>query len=98
MKFSKFVKTVGDLPDNANVCRPPAATVAILTPGFNATKHGKAERGSSPDDELSTACLADDTRLRFVLSSPIALPSTLVARDPCERGLTVIHKTSLNKH
>lgn len=86
------------IPDNANVCRPPAATVAILTPGFNATKHGEAERGSSPDDELSTACLADDTRLLFVLSSPTTLTSTLVDLDTWAPGLTVIHlKFSLIK-
>lgn len=78
------------LPDNANVCRPPAATVAILTPGLNATKQGKAERGSSPEDELSTACLFDDTRLLFVLSSPTALPSTPLDLDPPERGLSIV--------
>ena len=92
-----LIKTVGVLPDNAHVYLPPAASAAILTPEFNATKHWKAERCSSPDEELSTACLVHDTPLHFVLSPPIALPSTPVARDPCERELTVIHKNSLNK-
>ena len=82
------------IPDNANVWRPPAATVAILTPGFNATRQGNAERFSSPDVELSIDCLDDDIRLRFVLSSPPPLPSTLDTNptedfDPWERGLTV---------
>lgn len=83
-----------DLPDNANVWRPPAATAMILTPGFSVTRHGNAERFSSPEEELSAACLADDTRLLFVVSSP-PLPSVLdeappLDLGPWERGLTVI--------
>lgn len=83
-----------DLPDNANVWRPPAATAMILTPGFSVTRHGNAERFSSPEDELSADCLADDIRLLFVVSSP-PLPSVLeevppLDLGPWERGLTVI--------
>lgn len=70
-----FIQNMEKLPDNAKVCRPPAATVAIRTPGFKVTRHGKAERFSSPDDELSAVCFADDTLLRFELSSPLPLPS-----------------------
>lgn len=57
------------------MCRPPAATDAILTPGLSATKQGSAERVSSPD-ELSAECLAGDTRLLLEVSSPplLSLP------------------------
>lgn len=59
-----------DLPDKASVWRPPAATVTIFTPGLNDTKQGSADSISSLDVELSGACLADDSLLRLVLSSP----------------------------
>lgn len=65
-----FIQNMVNLPDNASVWRPPAATLAILTPAFSVTRHGKAERLSSAD-ELSAACFAEDTLLRFVLSSPL---------------------------
>jgi hypothetical protein len=74
-----------ELPDNAKVWRPPAATEAILTPGFSVTRHGNAERDSSPDDELSAACFADDILLRFVLSSPPPLASALDTVPPVDR-------------
>ena len=61
------------IPDNASVWRPPAATLAILTPGFSVTRHGNAVRTSSPDDDVSAVCFAEDTLLRFVLSSPLVL-------------------------
>jgi hypothetical protein len=84
-----------DLPDNAKVWRPPAATVATLTPGLRVTRHGNAESVSSPADELSAACFADAILRLFVLSSPLPLPSTpdkvplpLLDLEPCERGLT----------
>lgn len=73
---------IQQIPDNTNVWRPPAATVAIFTPGFNVTRHGNAERVSSPDDDASAACLDDDIRLRFVLSSPPPLLSTLDGVPP----------------
>ena len=65
-----------DLPDNAKVWRPPAETVAILTPGLSVTRHGKADSVSSPADELSAACFADDFLCLFVLSSLLPLPSS----------------------
>lgn len=68
--YTRINQSRAKVPDNARVWRPPAATVAILTPGFNVTRHGNAERGSSPDDELSATCFAEDNLLRFVLSSP----------------------------
>lgn len=93
-----------DLPDNAKVWRPPAATLAILTPGFSVTRHGNAERVSSPD-ELSAACLDDNILRRFVLSSPpplLSVPDTPPAVDlePWVRGLTVqnnLHHISLQQ-
>lgn len=71
------------LPDNASVCRPPAATLTIRTPGFSATKHGNAERPSSPVDELSACCFADDTRLRFAPSSTplVSIPGAAPTLD-----------------
>lgn len=75
----------GKLPDNARVWRPPAATVAILTPGFSVTRHGNAERVSSPDDELSAACFTEDILLLLVLSSPLPLASVLETLVPIER-------------
>nr|GLL20885.1 hypothetical protein Itr_chr02CG24600 [Ipomoea trifida] len=79
-------------PDRASVCLPPAATLTTLTPGFNVTKHGSAERLSSFDEELSAACLDDDTRLLFAPSSTPLLTDTAPAvdPDPWKRGLTVI--------
>lgn len=74
-----------ELPDNAKVWRPPAATAAILTPGFSVTRHGKAERVSSPEDELSAACFAEDTLLRFVFSSPPPLASIPDIVPPVDR-------------
>ena len=65
-----------NLPDNAKVWRPPAATVATLTPVLSVTRHGNAVSVSSPEDELSAACFADDILRLFVLSSPLPLPST----------------------
>jgi len=65
-----------DLPDNVKVWRPPAETVTILTPGLSVTRHGKAEGVSSPLDELSAACFADDILRLFVLSSLLPLPSS----------------------
>lgn len=61
--------------------------MAIRTPGFIITMHGNAERVSSPNDELSAACFADDILLRLVLSSPpplASVPDTVppVAREP----------------
>lgn len=59
-----------DLPDKANVWRPPAATVLILTPGPRLTRQGSADKFSSLD-ELSGPCLDDANFLRFALSSPL---------------------------
>lgn len=73
------------LPDNARVWRPPAATEVILTPGVSATRHGNAERVSSPVDELSAACFTEDILLLFVFSSPLPLASVLETIVPLER-------------
>lgn len=59
--------------------------MAILTPGFSVTRHGNAERVSSPVDELSAACFAEDTLLLFVPSSPLPLASLLEPAVPLER-------------
>ena len=75
----------GRLPDNARVYCPPAATLAILIPGFNVTRHGNAERVSSPDDELSAACFAEFTLLRFELSSPALRASVAASVPPVDR-------------
>ena len=80
-----FIQKMLNLPDNAKVCRPPAATDAIRTPTFSVTRHGKAERVSSPHEELSAACFAEDTLLRFVLSSPPPLASLPEPVPPLER-------------
>jgi len=64
-----------ELPDNTSVCRPPAATAVILTPALNVTRHGGADRVSSPEVELSGPCFADDNLLRFVFSFPALLLS-----------------------
>lgn len=75
------------------MCLPPAATEAILTPGLSVTKQGNAERVSSPDDVLSAACLAGDTRLRFEVSSAPLLPPDTdppLDLDAREVGLTVM--------
>lgn len=83
-----------ELPDNANVCRPPAATVVICTPEPKVTRYGEMVKNSSPDIELSGSCLADATFLLFTASSPGLLPSTLetappVKLEPSDLGLPV---------
>nr|GMC61704.1 hypothetical protein Iba_chr02bCG22560 [Ipomoea batatas] len=90
--LEKIVQNMRNSPDRASVCLPPAATLTTLTPGFNVTKHGSAERLSSFDEELSAACLDDDTRLLFAPSSTPLLTDTAPAvdPDPWKRGLTVI--------
>lgn len=60
------------LPDSANVCLPPAATIAILTPGLSETRQGSADMASSVV-VLSEVCLAVDNFLRLVPSSPTLL-------------------------
>lgn len=57
------------LPDKAKEWRPPAATVVILTPGPRVTRQGDGVNVSSPSVTLSFSCLADDTFLRFTVSS-----------------------------
>lgn len=66
---------VGVLPDSAMVCRPPAATEVILTPGPKLTQQGDATNASSPEVELSVSCLADVVFLLFKISSPVFLLS-----------------------
>lgn len=73
------------LPDKARVCLPPAATVAIRTPVFRVTRHGKDERLSSPGEELSAAFFADETLLRFEVSSPPTLVSFPEPVPPLDR-------------
>lgn len=71
------------LPDKARVWWTPAATVAILTPGFNGTKQGKVDVVSIEEDELSAAAV--EILLLFVHSSPLTLRSTdKVATPPLD--------------
>jgi len=65
--------SIKSIPDNAKVWRPPAATLAILMPGFSVTRHGNAVRFSSLEEEVSAVCFDEETLLLFVLSSPLVL-------------------------
>ena len=62
-----------ELPDNAKVWRPPAATEVIFTPGSNSTIQAGAERDSSARGGLSSSCLAVIVLLLFAVSSGFLL-------------------------
>lgn len=81
--------------------RPPAATVAILTPILRVTRHGNAERLSSLEVELSAGCFPADTLLLLELSSLLPLPSEPDTVLPINlevwgRGLVVNNESTVN--